>query len=72
MQSHDEMDKFMRVSEIDGLDLTYQDLMQKNLSDDWHNLIFVRPMTPVELQWYEREKIDFPAISPPLWINDTT
>ena len=68
-----EMAKFMRILGIDGFYLTYQDLMQKDLSDDhWHNLIFVRPMTAVELKWYEREKIDFPAISPPLWLNDTT
>ncbi len=70
VQSHDEMAKFMRALGIDGFYLTHQDLMQKDLSDDWHNLIFVRPMTPVELQWYEREKIDFPAISPPLWLNE--
>jgi hypothetical protein len=70
VQSHDEMAKLMRALGIDGFYLTHQDLMQKDLSDDWHDLIFVRPMTPVELQWYEKEKIDFPAVSPPLWLND--
>ncbi len=70
--SHDDMAEFMQALGIDGFDLTPQDLMQKDLSDDWHNLIFVRPMTAVELQWYEREKIDFPTVSPPLWLNDTT
>jgi hypothetical protein len=70
VQSHDEMAKFMQALGIDGFYLTHQDLMQKDLSDDWHNLIFVRPMTPVDLQWYKKEKIDFSAVSPPLWLND--
>jgi hypothetical protein len=73
VQSHDEMTKLMRALGIDGFYLTYQDLTEKDLSDDdWHKLIFVRPMTAVELQWYEKQKVDFPFVSPPLWLNDTT
>ena len=73
VRSHDEMAKFMQSLGIDGFDLTYPDLVEKDLTDvRWHNLIFVRRMTAVELQWYERQKADFPFVSPPLRLNDTT
>jgi hypothetical protein len=73
VQSHDEMTKLMQALGIEGFDLTYQDLVEEGLTDvHWHNLIFVRGMTAVELQWYERQKADFPFVSPPLWLNDTT
>ncbi len=73
MRSHDEMTKLMQVLGIDGFDLTYQDLMQEGPADErYHNLIFVRGMTAVELPWYERRKADFPFVSPPLWLNDIT
>ncbi len=49
--------------------LSYEEVLDKlEISDTWHHLIFARPMSSIEIRWYEEWNDVMPAV-PPMWVS---